>query len=63
MNFAIGDKVGYVSRLGDSEFQHVGKVRDVIPDGIPSCKKPLLMLDGKSGVVLATHCVKIPEGS
>ena len=60
MNFAVGDRVGYLSVLGDSEFQHVGEVYELWPDGIPSCREPMLKSEGKAGVVLAEHCVKIP---
>jgi hypothetical protein len=59
--FKVGDRVGYLSVLGDSKFQHVGKVRSVHPDGIPSCPKPMVMIEGKAGVVLASHCVALPE--
>lgn len=54
--FVVGDKVGYKSVIADEEFQHVGKVRSVHQDGIPSCNEPMLMIDGKGGVVLASHC-------
>ena len=63
MNFKIGDKVGYVSVLGDSEFQHVGKVYDIWEEGIPSCREPMLKIEGKSGCVLATHCIHLPAVS
>ncbi|MCX5794929.1 MAG: hypothetical protein NTY77_05505 [Elusimicrobia bacterium] len=56
----VGDRVGYKSTLADSEFQHVAKVRDIWPNGIPSCQRPMLLLEGKSGCVLANHCTKIP---
>lgn len=57
----VGEKVGYVSRLGDNEFQHVGRIHTVLPDGIPSCKEPMVMIEGKAGVVLASHCIYIPK--
>lgn len=60
MEFKEGDLVGYKSVLEDSEFQHVGKVRSVHPNGIPSCREPMVMLEGKAGVVLASHCTRIP---
>lgn len=60
----IGDFVGYRSSMQDKDFQHKGEVRSVHPDGIPSCKRPLVMLKGKAGVVLADHCtLLIPEGT
>jgi len=60
--FGIGDAVGYKSVKTDAAFQHVGKVYDVWPDGIPSCGEPMLKIEGKSGCVLASHCVLIsPE--
>lgn len=60
--FMIDDEVGYKSSLKDSEFQHVGKVRSVHPNGIPSNNEPMLMIAGKSGVVLASHCTLIKRG-
>ena len=61
MRLKIGDLVGYKSLLGDKDFQHVGRVHTILPDGIPSCREPLVMLDGKSGVVLASHCTIITD--
>ena len=61
MGLQIGDRVGYKSVLGDREFQHVGLVREVIPGGIPSCPKPMVMLEGKAGVVLVSHCTIIHD--
>lgn len=60
--FMINDEVGYKSSLKDTEFQHVGKVRSVHPEGIPSSNEPMLMIEGKSGVVLASHCTLIKRG-
>ncbi len=53
----VGDWVAYRSVLDDKKPHFIGKVRDLVPDGIPSCREPMLMLEGKSGVVLATHCL------
>jgi len=64
VKFKIGDKVGYVSVLGDFEFQHTGNIYDIWVDGIPSCREPMVKIEGKAGCVLATHCVKLPtEGA
>lgn len=57
--FKINDKVGYKSSLKDMEFQHVGKIRSVHPGGIPSSDQPMVMIEGKSGTVLASHCTLI----
>lgn len=54
--FVINDRVGYKSVKSDTEFQHEGVVLGVYPDGIPSCKEPMLKIEGKSGTVLASHC-------
>lgn len=56
MNIQVDDKVGYRSTLKDQDFSHIGRVRSVHPDGIPSCREPMIMIEGKAGVVLATHC-------
>ena len=56
MKLKEGDLVGYRSVSGDKDFQHIGHVRSVHPDGIPSCHKPMVVLEGKAGVVLESHC-------
>jgi hypothetical protein len=61
MSFRIGDLVGYKSTLRDQEFHHIGKVREVLLDGIPLCQEPMVMLEGKAGVVLASHCTVIHD--
>ncbi len=60
--FTINDEVGYKSVKDDAEFQHQGLVIEVYPDGIPSCKEPMLKIAGKSGVVLASHCTLLKRG-
>ncbi len=59
--FKMGDLVGYKSLLTDAEFLVVGKVREVLPDGIPSHPKPLIMIEGKAGVIDPRHCTLIPK--
>lgn len=59
MRLKEGDEVGYRSSLKDTEYSHTGKVHTVLPDGIPSCRRPLVMIEGKAGVVLESHCQKI----
>ena len=59
----IGDKVGYVSVIGDQKFQHVGKVYDIWENGIPSCKEPMVKIEGKAGCVLMSHCIILEEPS
>lgn len=61
--FQVDDEVGYKSVKSDTEFQHVGLVIGVYPDGIPSSEEPMLKIKGKSGVVLASHCTLIKRGS
>ncbi|HBH96357.1 MAG TPA: hypothetical protein DDX89_01005 [Candidatus Omnitrophica bacterium] len=29
------------------------------PDGIPSCREPMLLIDGKAGCVLQSHCTRL----
>lgn len=57
--FKVDDLVGYKSSLGQEGFTYTGRVSSVHPDGIPSCKRPLVMLKGLAGVVLASHCIPI----
>ena len=56
----IGDKVGYKSTLRDEEFQHVGVVIEELPQGIYSCRMPMVKIEGKAGYVLASHCELVP---
>lgn len=58
--FKEGDLVGYKSCLEDPEFSHVGRVREVYLDGIPSHRCPMIKLEGKAGVLDIDHCTKIP---
>ena len=51
-----GLRVGYVSAIGDESYQHVGTVIDAYPEGIPSCREPMVKIGGKAGVVLWSHC-------
>lgn len=55
---ALGESVKYFSSLqdlGTSRYStHI--VRELLPDGIPSCHEPMVKLEGKSGYVLAAHC-------
>lgn len=60
--FQEKDLVGYKSVKTDAEFQHQGIVIEVYPDGIPSSKEPMLKIEGKSGVVLASHCTLLKRG-
>ena len=59
----IGQNVGYLSVHGDNEFQHVGRVVEVHPDGIPSCQEPMVKLEGKAGVVLWSHCIRLKDAN
>ena len=58
--FKEGDLVGYKSCLEDPEFSHVGRVREVYLDGIPSHRRPMIKIEGKAGVLDTDHCTKIP---
>ena len=58
---AVGDLVGYVSVIGDKTYQHIGKVYELWPEGIPSCREPMLKIEGKAGVVLVSHCTKLND--
>jgi len=55
----VGQRVGYKSVLADQDFSHVAKVDAVYPDGIPSCRKRMVTLAGKAGVVLWAHCTPL----
>jgi hypothetical protein len=51
----VGDTVRYFPVKDRPEFsEHV--VREVFLNGMPSHRFPLLKLDGKAGVVEASHC-------
>jgi hypothetical protein len=52
----VGDTVEYRSFKTDEKPSHVGVVYDVQPDGIPSCRMPMVKIEGKAGYVLASHC-------
>ena len=52
----IGDLVGYFSVIGDEDFQHVGKIYDIWENGIPSNPERMVKIEGKAGVVCASHC-------
>jgi hypothetical protein len=53
----VGDRVGYLSVLGDRDFTAIGKVRSVHPEA------GMVMIEGKAGTgaVLASHCVYLGE--
>lgn len=59
MEFKVGDKVKYYPVMGGpfASAHLETTVREVYPNGIPSCREPMLMLNGKAGVVLAAHCI------
>ena len=56
MTIKVGDVVDYYSVVGDTEPYLRAKVWQVLPEGIPSCRKPILWLEGKGGCFLASHC-------
>lgn len=58
MELSVGDLVQYRSVRHQAAYtEHI--VEDVYPEGIPSCREPMVKLKGKSGVVLASHCVRV----
>ncbi len=59
MRIRKGDRVGYRTILDEPAFDLVGKVIAVYPDGIPSCRRPMVKIEGKSGVVLESHCTEV----
>lgn len=61
MELKIGQKVAYFP-LRESVKHTLHVVTAVYPKGIPSCKEPMVMLEGKSGVILASHCKAIVSG-
>lgn len=52
---AVGELVRFYPVAGRRIYEE-RVVREVLPEGIPSCREPMLMLEGKPGVVLAAHC-------
>lgn len=57
-----GEKVGYLSVLGDNDFHTVGEILDVVQAG-EIFAQPMVKVAGKSGYVLASHCVRLPAES
>jgi hypothetical protein len=55
----IGERVFYEETLGLSGEMYI--VRDVAINGIPSCREPMVKLEGKAGFVLASHCSYIGD--
>lgn len=55
----VGDTVHYYECLGDKTFE-TREVDDVLPGGIPSCRKPMVHLKDKAGYVLESHCFPVP---
>lgn len=51
----VGDYVKYFFSKEDKKFE-VRKVRSLHPEGIPSNRYPMVMLDGRSGVIDQSHC-------
>lgn len=50
-----GDQVRFYPVAGRRIFEdHL--VEEVWPNGIPSCREPMLKLKGKAGAVLVAHC-------
>jgi hypothetical protein len=49
------DRVRYYSVKGVDNFSE-HKVIAVYPDGIPSCREPMVKLEGKSGLILVSNC-------
>ncbi len=59
MQFKVGDQVEYRSvKDGPGVLR---KIRSVVPNGIPSCNRPMVMLEGVAGVVLESHCFTVPK--
>lgn len=54
------ERVGYLSVLGDNDFHTVGEVLDVVQAG-DTFAQPMVKVAGKSGYVLAKHCVRLPK--
>jgi hypothetical protein len=54
-----GDRVLYFPVLGKTKLPNgiPATVTDVYQNGIPSCREPMVKLDNKAGVVLASHCM------
>lgn len=55
MEIKVGDTVRFYPVAG-RQIHSTHTVAEVIPNGIPSCREPMLKLEGKAGVVLAAHC-------
>ena len=52
----VGDFVEYRSVKTDRTSQCTGRIADLQPEGIPSCREPMLKIEGKPGYVLVSHC-------
>ena len=54
----VGDSVRYYDALPSqgSTYQVDYIVDELLPNGIPSCREPMLKLRGKPGYVLESHC-------
>ena len=53
--FKMGDVIDFrnVKRGG---ITHTGPISGIYPEGIPSCREPMVKIDGYAGVVLESHC-------
>lgn len=57
MKLKVGDGAMFKNFLGAEPV--ISVVTEVYPNGIPSCREPMLKLDGHPGVVLESHCALI----
>lgn len=54
----VNDYVKYFSIRGQKGFE-IFKITSVHPNGIPSYRYPMVMLNGNAGAVAQSHCEKI----
>lgn len=58
--FEVGQRVRFYPIAG-RKIHSIHTVTEVFLNGIPSCREPMLKLEGKAGVVLAAHCSIVRE--
>lgn len=56
-----GDVVRYYPIMYERMAFSDHRVVEIYPDGVPSCREPMVKLSDKSGIVLVSHCVPIPD--
>ena len=53
--FEAGDVVDF-RNIKDGEITHTGPILQRYANGLPSCREPMIKIDGYAGLVLESHC-------